>query len=71
MVSDLSTLTTLIAQGGVLPLLLVVLWVGYRQYRRLERRCDRWERLALQTLVEADKSTALAEFFRDVASEHR
>jgi len=66
--------------GGVVPLLLLNVfvlavgayrawWVPGRQYQRLERRCDRWQQLALQSLAEGDKTATLAEFFRGVAGD--
>jgi hypothetical protein len=36
---------------------------------KLERRCDRWQELAMRSLSDADKAVALSEFFRDVAVE--
>lgn len=60
---ELAPFTDLVAKAGVIPLLLIGLVVLGREYRRMERRCDRWQRLALDALQDADRSAAVGEFF--------
>lgn len=78
--SDVATLANLIAKDGAVPLLVLNIfvltigahrgwWVPGKQFAKLEKRCDRWQQLALQALTDADKSVSLAEFFREVAGD--
>lgn len=78
--TDLTQFVTLLSKGGVVPILLVNVfvlavgayrgwWVSGTLYAKLEKRCDRWQQLALQSISDADKSVGLAEFFRSLAGD--
>lgn len=78
--AEITTLVDLVSKGGPVPLLVLNLfvltvgayrgwWVPGKLYARLEKRCDRWQQLALQSLSDADKSVSVAEFFRSVAGD--
>lgn len=62
---ELDGLLRVVNAGGVAGVLLIVTVILAREYRRLERRCDRWQRLALNALSDADRAAGLADFFRE------
>jgi hypothetical protein len=61
---ELSQATELISKFGVLPILVAIIVVGGREFRRVQKECRRWQNLALSALTEADKAAGLAEFYR-------
>jgi len=67
MPADLSQLLNLVNSGGVTGVLLLVVIVLAREYRRQERKTERWQRLALGALTQADHAAGLAEFYRGEA----
>lgn len=61
---ELSQLTELVARFGVLPILIAIVLVLGRELRREQKESRRWQRLALSSLTEADRTASLAEFYR-------
>lgn len=59
-----ATLAVLVAAGAIVGAIRGW-WVPGPAYSKLEKRCDRWQQLALSALSEADKGASLAEFFRE------
>jgi hypothetical protein len=76
----LNSLGGFIDRAGTVGVLLVALfvilvgahrgwWVPGAQFKKTEKSCTRWERLALELLNTAGESVSLAEFFRSGGGE--
>jgi len=64
MLADLGGLLKLVNDGGLTGVLLLVIVALAREYRREQRKVERWQRLALDALTQADHGAGLAEFYR-------